>query len=318
MGNSKKAPEPGKRSYSNDLSRAERNCRRDMTAALVMFVIFSAAAVWILTGYRLPHFLTGYRLAACSAALSGALSALISAFSGLSDRRACRNIIRDSVYAVRLTADQQKLISRTLARQSAMEHFLCYSAVLSVLSVILILSYVKSGNSSSLIVLSAAAVAGLCVTLMSYARDVIRTASDDGFCTVSDKGIIQAGRVIPFRSGNGDVLEMIRFDDYYSVRFITGGVLGLMVDTDFPLPKGGSVSRMLIGAEEEPVLLTALKPGRVRMLEGDYRQLPFDRDIRRQTEEEVMGIPDESLFLKLAAYAAAALLAASAVMEFLH
>ncbi len=315
MGNNRKDPGRGKRSYSSDLSRAERNCRRDIIVSLVMLILFSAAAAWFFTGYKLPAALAAYRYALCSAALSGVLFSLVRALSGLSERKSCREIIRDSVYAVRLSSDQQKLISRTLARQSAKEHFLCYSAVLLILSVILILSYIKSGNKSSLVVLSAAALAGLCAALLSYVRDVVRTASGDGFCTVSGKGIIQAGRVIPFRAANGDVLEMIMFDDCYAVRFVTGGVLGLMVRTDFPLPKRGSVSRTLIGAEEEPVLLSALRPGKVSSVEGGYRQLPFERE-PAVPEDDAAAVPDESSFLRFAAYAAAAILAVSSVLRF--
>jgi hypothetical protein len=145
-------------------------------------------------------------------------------------------------------------------------------------------------------------------------KDIVRTASEDGFCTVSDRGIIQAGRVFSFRAKNGDVSRVIRFDDSYGVRFLTPGVLGLMISTDFPLPRGGAVSRDLIGADEEHVILNALDPGRIITEEGNYRYLPADRRVPGEDEENIPSFDtDSSLFLKVLAYLALAAMIGAAV-----
>lgn len=316
MVNNGKARTGRKRNYGKDLSRAEKNCARDIAAAAMLLVLSGCALAWTMLGKMIPEVLLPYRYALGSASISAILYALLKIIEGISEKKACRSITRGSVYAVRLSEEQQKLISRTLARQSAKEHFLCYSFILALLTAILATSYVKRGNSSSLIVLSAAAVTGFCMTLIAYVRDIVRTSSKDGFCTVSERGIIQAGKVYPFRAENRDVTEMIRFDDCYSVRFITAGVLGLMVNKDFPLPKEGSVSRELIGADEEPVLLSALKPISARVVEGPYRQLPFEVTVfSKDEEEDCEVIPDKSIFLRILAYAAVLALIVSVMIS---
>ena len=309
----------GRRNYNRDLSRAERNCTMDIILAAAAVLLCGAAVFWLIYIGRLPDWAAAYRLAVRSALLSALLYSVLKLFSSIADRRACAEIQKDSVYAVRLKQEQQKLISRTLSRQSAREHFLCYALLLLVLTVLLTLSYVRSGSVSSMLVLAVTAVAGFAVTLISYVRDIVRTASDDGFCTVSDRGIIQAGRVFPFRAKNGDVSRLIKFDDCYGVRFLTPGVLGLMISTDFPLPRGGAVSRDVIGAEEEHVVLTALDPAHVVTLEGNYRYLPADRRMPGEDEEVIPAFDtDSSLFLKVLAYLALAAMIGAVVFAALN
>jgi len=314
-----KGTAPKKRNYKRDLSRADRNCIFDIWTSALAAVVSAGFLLWLISGGKLPAFLDPYRYALLSAGMSALLYSMLKLFSGAADRRACAEIKKESVYAVRLKKEQQKQISRVLARQSMREHFLCYAAVLAVLAVMLVLSYIRSGNSSSLIVLAFSAIAGFMVTLLAYIKDTVRTASGDGFCTVSSKGIIQAGRVLPFRAAAGDVSEIVEFDDCYSVRFVTGGVLGLMVDTDIPLPKGGAVSREIIGAEEETVVMAALMPRSVRTEEGRYRQMPFRRvKETKQTGEDSELVLDSSLFLKAGAWCAAAFLIVSVLIAALR
>jgi hypothetical protein len=306
----KETPASRTRNYNSDLSRAQRNCTGDIIAAVAMLMISAAALVWAILGNGFPETVSVYRYAAGSAAISAMLYFALKTAQAISRKRACKEIVSGSVYAVRLNEEQQKLISRVLARQSVREHFLCYALMLAVLAVILVLSYVRRGNSSALLVLSASAVLGFAVTLIAYIRDIVRTSSKDGFCTVSARGIIQAGKVFPFRSEYGDVLEIIRFDDCYAVRFVTGGVLGVLSGRDFPLPKGGSVSREHFGEEEEPVLLSALRPLAVRTMSSPYRQLPIEHSASEHvsdTETPAMA-PDDSVFLRITACAALAIL----------
>lgn len=310
----KKKTTSRRRNYNRDLSRAQRNCNIDIIMSAAAVLLCAGAFFALFYAVQLPGWAAAYTLAVRSAVLSALLYSVLKLFSSIADRRACSEIQKDSVYAVRLKQEQQKMISRTLSRQSAREHFLCYALLLAVLAVLLTLSYVRSGSVSSMIVLAVTAVAGFAVTLISYVRDIVRTASDDGFCTVSDRGIIQAGRVFPFRAKNGDVSRLIRFDDCYAVRFLTPGVLGLMISTDFPLPRGGAVSREMIGADEEHVILTALEPARVETKEGDYRYLPADRRIPGEEETAVPAFDtDRSLFLKALAWLALAALIAAIV-----
>lgn len=304
-----------KRNYEKDLFRAERNSVTDIVTALILSLASAAGTVLFWTAEDLPEWADTYRYAFLSAGMSLFIYSLMKFFRAVSERRACKAIRKDSVYAVRLKAEQQKLISRILSRQSVREHFLCFFFILAVLTVILVLSYVRTGNSSSLIVLALASVLAFAVTLISYIRDIVRTASADGFCTVSGNGIIQAGRVFPFSAADGDVSELIRFSDYYSVRFITPGILGLLVKTDFPLPRRGAVSRELIGADEESVLTATLNPASYSEKEETYRHLPFGKESREMPAEEAETVViDESLLLRIAAYAAAVMLIATVVI----
>ena len=315
MAKNKNNRNAGKRNYEKDLFRAERNSVADMVASLVLTLASAAGIILFWNAGNVPEWADTYRYAILSAGISLLIYSLMKFFRAISERRACKAIRKDSVYAVRLKAEQQKLISRILSRQSVREHFLCFFFILAVLTVILVLSYVRTGNSSSLIVLALASVLAFAVTLISYVRDIVRTASADGFCTVSGSGIIQAGRVFPFSAADGDVSELIRFSDYYSVRFITPGILGLLVKTDFPLPRRGAVSRELIGAEEESVLITTLNPARYAQTDSAYRQLPFSRETaENSTEQAEVLVVDESTFLRIAAYAAAVMLIAAVVI----
>ena len=316
MAKARKERKSERRNYEKDLFRAERNSVIDIVIALVLSIASGIGMVLVQTAEKLPEWMDLYRYAIVSAVVSLLIYSLMKLFLAMADRRSCSEIRKNSVYAVRLKAEQQKTISRVLSRQSVREHFLCFFFILAVLAVILVISYVRTGNSSSLIVLALASVLGFAVTLVSYVRDIIRTASADGFCTVSENGIIQAGRVFPFSAADGDVLEIIRFRDYYSVRFITPGILGLLVKTDFPLPRRGAVSRELIGADEESVLTTTLVPAKYTESDDYYSQLPFSRDpvLSRHAEEEETISIDSSMVLRIAAYAAALMLIAAVVI----
>ena len=308
------------RNYNRDLASASSNCLVDLITAAAAMVASGTALGWTAAGGRLPDWLSPYRIAAASAALSALLYFLMKTLSSASDLRACEDIKKMSVYAVRLKPEQQKLIARVLAGQSSREHFTCYACVLAVMAVLLTVSYIRSGNVSSLLVLAVFAVSGLAVTLISYVRDLVRSTSSDGFCTVSPRGIIQAGRVFPFRAANSDVSEIVRFDDYYSIRFITPGVLGIMVNTDFPLPRGGSVSREMIGAEEGHVLVTSLSPGRIASRKGGYRYMPRTRQEKASPAQEELQpfAADGSTALRVLAWISLAALAVSVAVSFLR
>ena len=118
-----------KRDYARDMKRAWRSCRLDVAAWVLLCTAVAAGIAWLLFG-PLPQPLQLYRAAGICALCACALlfgCALVSAIARL---RALPRIAERSVYAVMLTAEEQKRIVQSLSAQAAVRHFSLFAAVL--------------------------------------------------------------------------------------------------------------------------------------------------------------------------------------------
>ena len=242
------------RNYGRDLKRTLRGCVIDALIWGGITLLFAGAA--LLTWYgELPEDLVRYRLSLLLICCTAALAALIKGLQSLAEITSIKDVISRSVYAVMLTQKQQNRIFRSVGRQSFLEHLTYFLFGAVPVTGIMLWLYYNTGDTSSLFAMGILDGFLLFGTLLAYGLDVGRLASRDGFCTVSDMGIITANEILPFSAKDGDVLKMIEFDDVYEVIFRRKCYMGITRKYTFPLPKSGTLSKGLEDRELEEVLL---------------------------------------------------------------
>ncbi len=262
-----------KRSYTRDLKLASTDALIDAVIYLVCALAFGTALLMLVLDRKAAEAAGEFR----AAAISGAAMLLALSLNGLATavvrRKAVRDVTSESVYAVKLTGEQQDLIFRVMARQIALSCLAVFLILSVPLTAILLVKGLSSGDGNVLKIMAAADVLWLVICLFSFLFEIADLRSRDGFCTVSGKGIITAGKVYDFDSSLGDVTGIICFDDSYSIRFKRRSFFWVRLDTEYPLPAGGSVSRELREHDERKVLTDCLIPGRTAELDGAYRRV---------------------------------------------
>ncbi|MDO5138258.1 MAG: M15 family metallopeptidase, partial [Oscillospiraceae bacterium] len=150
---------------------------------------------------------------------------------------------------------------------------------------IMFVLYHNTGDTSSLFAMGILDGLLLFGTLLAYGLDVGRLASKDGFCTVSDRGIITANEILPFSAKDGDVIKMLAFDDDYEVVFRRKCYLGITRKYTFPLPKGGVLSNTEADQSVEEVLLETFGLVDADEKEGTYQELRGEELAEQEKEE---------------------------------
>ena len=161
-----------------------------------------------------------------------------------------RRIVNGSFYTVMVTRKEQKRIYREMASQSILEHFSVFEVVLTFVSIPLTAAYLLDGDDSYLLF---GAIFGIYIflwALVSCAWDSVRLSTSDGFCSLSEEGVVYGAAVYRARGE----MSAYGYDDFVSLRFQRGNSFGISVGTDFPLPGHGEMK-----AEEELDLCSRLK-----------------------------------------------------------
>ena len=261
----------GKRSYARDLKLAAADSVVDAVMYMVAALAFAVALLMLLLDGKMKEALGVYHAAAVSGAATLAVLSLNGFATAIVRRRAVRAVTSESVYAVKLTKEQQDRIFRSLSRQIALSCSMAFLAVAVPVSAALLVRELIRKDGTSLRILLAVDAVWLLICLFSFFFEIADIKSRDGFCTVSDKGILTAGKVYDFDSSLGDVTALLCFEDCYSVRFRRRSFFWARLDTEYPLPSGGAISRELRDHDEREVLLDCLAPAQVLEMEGPYR-----------------------------------------------
>ena len=264
-----------KRDYARDMKRAWRSCRLDVAAWALLCAAVAAGIAWLLFG-PLPHTLQLYRAAGICALCACALLFGCALVSALARLRALPRIAERSVYAVMLTAEEQARIVQRLSAQAALRHFSLYAAVLLPVGTLMGALWLATGDSSVLLALALVALVGFFLTVAAQTLQSVSYATKDGFCTVADCGIIIGEDVLVYSAAAGDVFALLRFENCYSLRFFTRGLLGGRRSTEFPLPVGGAISRGREGQDADALLCEVLHVAQLTPIEGEYRPIRDD------------------------------------------
>ncbi|MBQ9959123.1 MAG: M15 family metallopeptidase [Oscillospiraceae bacterium] len=318
-----------KRDYARDVKRAWRSCNIDIAAWGVLCAAVAALLLWLCFA-ALPEMLLAYRTPCILSLLTAALLFAGGLLGAVGRRRALPRIAERSVYAVMLTAAQQKRIVRSLSSQSLLRHFGLYAAVLLPVGTLMGALYLATGDSSCLLALALVALVGFFLALAAQTLQAASYATKDGFCTLADCGIIMGEDVLAFSAARGDVWALVRFDDCYSLRFMGSGFAGMRRSTEFPLPCDGALSNASGGTDVDAVLCETLRLDGVLRVQGEYRPLRDEAvralqqetaapvyksegqaDAPQQSEEQDVPVNEKSVVI--AAAAMLALLAAAAV-----
>jgi D-alanyl-D-alanine carboxypeptidase len=245
------------RSYERDIARTIRGCATDAVLWSLFAVALLGMAAALYTGRFVPEMIVPYRKSVMFLCLTGGLLTAAKALQSALECRAAKIVKERSVYTVMLTQAQQNRIFRSVCGQSFLEHMTYFLAGALPVSGLLYYLYTNTGDISPLLVMAAVDGVLLFLTLLSFGLDAARLASVDGFCTVSDRGIITANEILPFSAEEGDIRSMEPGDDIYDLRFQRICFLGTRRNYRFPLPKGGeldSTVRAQDGASEEDIL----------------------------------------------------------------
>ena len=245
------------RSYERDIARTIRGCATDAVLWSLFAVALLGMAAALYTGRFVPEMIMPYRKSVMFLCLTGGLLTAAKALQSALECRAAKIVKERSVYTVMLTQAQQNRIFRSVCGQSFLEHMTYFLAGALPVSGLLYYLYTNTGDISPLLVMAIVDGVLLFLTLLSFGLDAARLASVDGFCTVSDRGIITANEILPFSAEEGDIRSMEPGDDIYDLRFQRICFLGTRRNYRFPLPKGGELSlavRAEDGASEENIL----------------------------------------------------------------
>ena len=272
------------RNYQRDLKRTLRGCTIDAVIWGVITILFLGAGL-ASAFYELPDFLDRYRMSILLLCYTTALAAGIKGLQSLSEITAIKDVIERSVYAVMLTQKQQNRIFRSVGRQSFLEHLTYFLFGAVPVTAIMLVLYHNTGDTSSLFAMGILDGLLLFGTLLAYGLDVGRLASKDGFCTVSDRGIITANEILPFSAKDGDVIKMLSFDDDYEVVFRRKCYLGITRKYTFPLPKDGVLSNAADDQSVEEVLLATFGLVDADEKEGAYQELRGEELAEQEKEE---------------------------------
>lgn len=234
-----------------DSVRAARAARiANAIACAVMMAIIAAGAVWaIFTDYAL--------MCACAAlALYVPLVALL--IKNLREAKAVADIAYRGVYAARLTRAQQTDVRRNLLAQGQKFYFGCFIALTLAQSVILVVLSKLLDSDVFLMIMAVFALAALAAAAVSSLYLSSRLNVKHAFCTVSARGVITSREVIPFSAKDGDVSILVKFDDYYMIRYKRTELLGLRRSAVLIFPTDGVLKNGIGGEDPAAVLAGTL------------------------------------------------------------
>lgn len=229
------------RSYDRDIARTVRGCATDAVLWGVFALAFLLFAAGLYTGRLAPERILPYSRSIIMMCLTGGLIAAAKCVQSLTELVAAKTVVKRAVYTVMLTQEQQNRIFRSVCAQSFLGHLIYFLIGALPVSAALYYFYYNTKDTSPLIAMAVVDGILLFMTLLSFGLDAGRLASVDGFCTVSDRGIITANEILPFSAGEGDVRSLEDRGKDYLLRFQRICFLGIRRNYRFPLPKNGTL-----------------------------------------------------------------------------
>ncbi|MDO4565835.1 MAG: hypothetical protein Q4B42_00740 [Oscillospiraceae bacterium] len=246
---------PEAASKTSDYANSVRLTRlsRVINAAVCAFLIIllaAAAAYACFTSYALMS------LFGAAAALIPLTALLV---KNLSEARAVTDIAYRGVYAARLTRAQQGEMRLNQVHQGQRFYTAAFLAVTVPETLVLIVLSRVLDSDVFLIIMAVFALAALACAMISSLYLSARLNVRHAFCTVSSRGIITSREVIPFSARDGDVSILVKFDDYYMIRYLRTEIFGLRRQAVFIFPVDGVLKNgMDVEGDAASVLAAAL------------------------------------------------------------
>ena len=260
-------PTPQKNDYTDSVRAVRRDRVIDSIICAAALAIVIALGVWAAFGeFKIMGILA-------AAALAIPLVGLL--VKNLCDAGSVADIAYRGVYAARLTCEQQSTIRRNLLRQGQRFYLICFLAVVVPESAVLVICSRYFNSSVFLIIMAVFALAALGCVLIASLCLAARLNVRDAFCTVSTRGIITSHEVIPFSSKAGDVDVLVKFDDYYLIRYKRAEIFGLRHNAVLLFPADGVLKTGLgAGDDVAAVLAGALGLGSYKVKAAPFAESP--------------------------------------------
>lgn len=227
-------------------ARASRVINACLCAALIVAVI--ALAVWAA--------FTDYALMAACAALACLVPLTALLVKNLREAKAVADIAYRGVYAARMTRAQQSAVRHNMLPQGQRYYFACFIVLAVAESAALVILSKLLDSDVFLMIMAIFALAALAAAAISSLYLSARLNMKRAFCTVSSRGIIMSREVIPFSAKDGDVSILVRFDDYYMIRYKRTELLGFRHNAVLIFPSDG-VLKNGVGEGDDPASVLA-------------------------------------------------------------
>jgi len=201
------------------------------------------------------------------AALLVPLTALF--VKNLGEIKSIERIAKTGTYAAKLSQRQQDTIRVQLSSQGKQFYFTAFLVVATIEAIILVVLSDVFDNELYLLLMALFSLAAISVAAVASMYLSARLRVRGAFATVSSKGVLTSREVLPFEAKNGEVLSLIRFDDYYRIEFIKREIFGIrrrgcvIVPTDGVLKNG-------IGGSADEVLARTLALQRITVIHSNY------------------------------------------------
>lgn len=280
-----------KRNYDRDIARTLRGCATDAVLWGVFALAFLLIAAGLYTGKLAPERILPYSRSVIMMCLTGGLIAAAKCIQSLTELAAAKTVVKRAAYTVMLTQEQQNRIFRSVCAQSFLGHLIYFLIGALPVSAALYYLYHKTGDNSPLIAMAIVDGILLFMMLLSFGLDAGRLASVDGFCTISDRGIITANEILPFSAAEGDVKSLENRGEDYLLRFQRICFLGIRRNYRFPLPKNGTLG----GKAAERPELTEEEALKEVLLNRSARETEHLAALSQTETQEAPGSPEASV-----------------------
>ncbi len=229
-----------------------------------------------------------YTLLAVSAAAMLLVPLLAVLAKNLGEVRAIARIARTGTYAAKLSDRQQETVREHLARQGTQFYLTAFLAVATPESAILVGMSTLFKSDLFLLIMAIFALAALAVAALAglYLRARLRVSP--AFLTVSSQGVLAGREVMPFEAKDGEVLSLIRFDDYYRIEFVKREILGIRRNASVLVPVDGVLKNGIEGNVDE-ILARTLGLKRITIIHSPYY------DSRDYSEQAVNALAAQNL-----------------------
>jgi len=197
---------------------------------------------------------TPYNLFVSALALIISIALVAVLFKNVREIKAVRDISDNPVYFIPLSNKQRNTIHGYLMRRGQTQFFITFMLSVIPEAALLTALYTLTDNSAYLLFMAVYSALCLGLVMISSLYLSVRLSVRNISITLSGYGIIIGQEVIPLDAKKSDALQLLRFSDYYYLKFIKRAVLGIMFLSEVIFPVGGKLCRGNRGIEDEEIV----------------------------------------------------------------
>ncbi len=224
-------PQTSNASYRDQVKKIRTSRRTNIGLCLAGVIVVLAGIVFAFgTPYRYAALLFG-------AVLLFVLFAILA--KSAREANVAFSIAENGVYAVKLTAAQQRRIKKHQMRRGFLFSFSAF--LLCVMPEAIVLTAMYLYFDSQIYLLCAAVFSLLCLIgmLLSLLYLSVRLSAKEAYVTVSETGILVARDILRFRAKKHEALSLLKFSDYYYLKFVKSAICGIKYESSVIFPIDG-------------------------------------------------------------------------------